>query len=144
MWMIKSFKELSREQLFAILKARVDVFVVEQDCAYPEIDDLDKTAIHLFKIDGFEQVIAYCRLIPTKSEIKLGRVLVGKSYRKSGLGRDLVSYALSYCAKEYTMKPVYAQAQAYLEKFYNSFGFYSTSEVYLEDKIPHIDMIKID
>lgn len=144
MWMVKSFKELSREQLFAILKARVEVFVVEQNCAYPEIDELDKTAIHLFKIDEFGQVMAYCRLIPTASEIKLGRVLVGKNYRQLGLGRDLVHHALGYCAKKYPGKPVYAQAQAYLENFYNSFGFFSTSEVYLEDNIPHIDMIKID
>ncbi|WP_205015650.1 GNAT family N-acetyltransferase [Streptococcus porcinus] len=144
MWMVKSFKELSREQLFAILKVRVEVFVVEQNCAYPEIDELDKTAIHLFKIDEFGQVMAYCRLIPTASEIKLGRVLVGKNYRQLGLGRDLVHHALGYCVKKYPGKPVYAQAQAYLENFYNSFGFFSTSEVYLEDNIPHIDMIKID
>ncbi|MBA2795076.1 GNAT family N-acetyltransferase [Streptococcus porcinus] len=144
MWMIKSFEELSKEQLFAILKARVEVFVVEQDCAYPEIDELDKTAIHLFKIDELGQVMTYCRLIPTTSEIKLGRVLVGKNYRQLGLGRDLINHALDYCTKKYPGKPVYAQAQAYLENFYSSFGFFSTSEVYLEDNIPHIDMIKID
>lgn len=141
MWSIKSFNELSREELFFILKARVDVFVVEQECAYPEIDDLDLEATHIFQMDEMG-IHAYCRVIPTEIMTKIGRVLVTEEFRSSGLGRDLVTVALDYCQKEFPDRPVYAQAQAYLEDFYRSFGFKPTSDVYLEDDIPHIDMMK--
>lgn len=144
MWTIKPFEQVTTDELFKFLKTRVDVFVVEQECPYPEIDDLDLIAIHFFKTDSDGQIMAYCRLIETDKEMKLGRVLVSQEHRKDGLGRELVAKALDYCAKTYPSKPVYAQAQAYLEKFYGSFGFVATSDVYLEDDIPHIDMIKKD
>lgn len=144
MWTIKPFEQVTTDELFKFLKARVDVFVVEQECPYPEIDDLDLLAIHLFKTDSDGQIMAYCRLIETDKEIKLGRVLVSQEHRKDGLGRELVAKALEFCAETYPSKPVYAQAQAYLENFYGSFGFIATSDVYLEDDIPHIDMIKKD
>lgn len=144
MWTIKPFEQVTTDELFKFLKTRVDVFVVEQECPYPEIDDLDLIAIHFFKTDSDGQIMAYCRLIETDKEMKLGRVLVSQEHRKDGLGRELVAKVLDYCAKTYPSKPVYAQAQAYLEKFYGSFGFVATSDVYLEDDIPHIDMIKKD
>lgn len=142
MWTIKDFQELSTEELFDIFKLRVDVFVVEQSCAYPEIDNLDKEAYHLFHKNHKQELDAYCRLIPTDSLIKLGRVLTSKDQRKKGLGRKLVEEALNFCQQRYPDLPVYAQAQAHLQDFYASFGFKTTSEVYLEDDIPHIDMIK--
>lgn len=142
MWLVKSFAELDTNELFTILKERVDVFVVEQECAYPEIDDLDKIAFHLFQKNQNDQIMAYCRIIPTDEIIKIGRVLTAKNYRNSGLGRELVDQAMTFCHKNYPQLPVYAQAQAHLQNFYGSFGFKPTSEVYLEDDIPHIDMIK--
>ncbi|HEK9074447.1 TPA: GNAT family N-acetyltransferase [Streptococcus equi subsp. zooepidemicus] len=141
MWVVKAFDQLTRDELFAIYKERVAVFVVEQQCPYPDIDDLDQKAIHLFKqVDS--ELRAYCRLIPTDNSIKLGRVLVAQKARRTGLGRDLVHQALAYCQQHFPKLPVYAQAQAYLEPFYSSFGFKAVSEIYLEDNIPHIDMIK--
>ncbi|RLV43968.1 GNAT family N-acetyltransferase [Streptococcus iniae] len=142
MWTIKTFQELTTEELFHILKARVDVFVVEQACAYPEIDNLDKDSYHLFHTNNKQQLDAYCRLIPSDKLIKLGRVLTSKTSRKTGLGRQLVEQALGFCLQHYPDLPVYAQAQAHLQNFYASFGFKATSNVYLEDDIPHIDMIK--
>ncbi|MDV5973619.1 GNAT family N-acetyltransferase [Streptococcus canis] len=141
MWILKPFDQLETEELFAIYKERVAVFVVEQACPYPEVDDLDKEALHLFAKDQ-HGITAYCRLIPTKDQLKLGRVLVVKRVRKSGLGRDLIAKALEVAEEYFPDLPVYAQAQAYLEQFYGSFGFKPISEIYLEDDIPHLDMMK--
>ncbi|RRD40952.1 GNAT family N-acetyltransferase [Leptotrichia sp. OH3620_COT-345] len=139
-WICKQFNELTSNELFLIFKERVTVFVVEQNCPYQEIDDNDLIATHIYKInDG--KIVAYCRIIPMKDGIHLGRVLVRESSRKSGIGRELVSEALKIIKKKWGNKPVYAQAQAYLEKFYSSFGFKAVSDVYLEDNIPHLDMI---
>lgn len=141
-WAIKTFEELSRDELFVILKERVAVFVVEQACAYPEIDDVDQESIHIFKQNSSGQLLAYCRIIPTETMMKLGRVLTTEAARGKGLGQELVATAISYCKENYPDLPVYAQAQAYLQDFYGQFGFNATSEVYLEDDIPHIDMMK--
>lgn len=86
MWQIKTFDQLNTLELFYIYRARVDVFVVEQTCAYPEIDETDREALHLFQVNENDQIKAYCRLIPDEDIIKLGRVLVAKSYRGQGLG----------------------------------------------------------
>ncbi|MGP6353804.1 GNAT family N-acetyltransferase [Streptococcus dysgalactiae subsp. equisimilis] len=141
MWTLKPFDQLSTEELFAIYKERVAVFIVEQACPYPEVDELDKEALHLFIKDELG-ITAYCRLIPTKDQLKLGRVLVASRVRKIGLGRDLVAKALEVAENQFPDLPVYAQAQAYLEQFYASFGFKPISEIYLEDDIPHLDMLK--
>lgn len=141
-WSIKAFDQLTRDELFIILKERVAVFVVEQACAYPEIDELDQKSIHIFKQNSSGQLLAYCRIIPTEKMMKLGRVLTTQTVRGKGLGQELVATALSYCQENYPQLPVYAQAQAHLQDFYGQFGFNATSEVYLEDDIPHIDMMK--
>ncbi|EHI70673.1 GNAT family N-acetyltransferase [Streptococcus ictaluri] len=142
MWTIKSFDTLTTEELFSIYKERIAVFVVEQNCPYPDIDDLDLKALHLFQKDDKGNVMAYCRLIVEEDQVKLGRVLVRQDARQAGLGRHLVSTALKICHEKFPNLPVYAQAQAYLQDFYTFFGFQATSEVYLEDDIPHIDMFK--
>ncbi len=141
MFVVKSFQDLSTSEFFEIAKERVAVFVVEQDCPYQEIDDLDPIALHIYKTDQAGKVLAYCRLIPTKETIKLGRVLVNKDQRQTGLGRALVSQALEVCQNQFPEKTIFAQAQTYLQDFYSSFGFKSISEPYLEDNIPHIDML---
>ncbi|MFJ7827409.1 GNAT family N-acetyltransferase [Psychrobacillus sp. NPDC096623] len=140
MWNYIAFEELSALELQRIYKARVDVFVVEQNCPYQEVDDTDLESTHIFKEENNE-LCAYMRVIPTEDNIHIGRVLVARSHRKSGLGRELVARGLEYIETIYPGMPIYAQAQAHLEDFYGSFGFETVSEVYLEDEIPHIDMI---
>ncbi|MCP1661162.1 GNAT family N-acetyltransferase [Neisseria perflava] len=140
-WHIKSFDELTTRELFAILKTRIDVFVVEQNCAYPDADDYDLTALHLFAEEN-GVIAAYCRLIPDGGRLKIGRVLVAGHARSLGLGREVVAYALAYADAHFPEKDVFAQAQLYLQNFYASFGFAPISGEYLEDGIPHIDMLR--
>lgn len=138
---LKTFDQLTTRELHKIYQLRSAIFVVEQACVYQDIDDQDLTAHHLF-LEEEGQLLAYCRLIPTTDLVKLGRVVVAQSARGQGLGRLLVEEALAACASHYPKKPIYAQAQAHLEAFYQSLDFVATSEVYLEDDIPHIDMIR--
>lgn len=138
---VKTFAQLSTSELFRIYHARVAVFVVEQNCPYQEVDETDQEALHIFKEeDG--RVVAYCRLYPKGAQVGLGRVLVAEDYRAKKLGRELVQEALDAAAEHFPNQPIYAQAQAYLQNFYQSFGFEPVSDVYLEDDIPHLDMVK--
>ncbi|TCT20330.1 ElaA protein [Melghiribacillus thermohalophilus] len=142
-WNFKSFEELSKEELYAILKERVDVFVVEQACPYPEIDGYDEQSWHLYYEDQGD-IAAYCRLIPAGvmyDESSIGRVLVKKEYRGSGLAREMMGKAMEIMKNEWTVSRIKLHAQEYLKDFYGSFGFLPVTDVYLEDGIPHIDMI---
>ncbi|KRK69981.1 GNAT family N-acetyltransferase [Lacticaseibacillus nasuensis] len=137
--------ELTAPQLLEIMTARVAVFVVEQDCAYQEADAADRTALHVcLRRDG--RLVAYARLLPHADghHMSLGRVLVVKSARGAGLGRQLVNTCLAALAERFPGQPVKIQAQAYLQDFYASFGFTPVSAVYLEDGIPHLDMVLAD
>lgn len=126
-WIAKSFAQLSTEELFAIYQLRTAVFVVEQQCAYQEVDHWDKSAVHFWQeFDG--KICAYCRIIPQNDGIHIGRVLVA------------VQQALAYCQQHWAAEPVLIQAQTYLQNFYRTFGFQPTSVEYLEDGIPHLDM----
>lgn len=142
-WTYKKWQELERDELFDIYKLRVDVFVVEQDCAYPEIDYNDKLVGHLFAYaDG--QLAAYSRLCPPHTvypEVSIGRVICHSNFRGQGLGRELVKRAVEQLQKDFPGQKIKAQAQEYLEYFYKSFGFKTISESYLEDGIPHVDMV---
>ena len=140
MWKLKTFAELTTSELFAIYQARVAVFVVEQNCPYQEVDTLDLEALHFFKEES-SSIKAYCRLIPTKGTVKLGRVLTAEDCRHQGLGRELVLQVLRFCRDKFPKLPIYIQAQSYLKDFYNSFGFQPISSQYLEDGISHIDML---
>ncbi|OOH88595.1 GNAT family N-acetyltransferase [Pasteurellaceae bacterium 15-036681] len=136
MWQLKTFDQLTTYELFEIYKARVAIFVVEQNCAYPEVDDKDLIATHLFAKQG-EKLTAYCRIIPEQDGIHIGRVLIDEQARGQGLARKLMKTALSHCDKT---QDIYVQAQAHLQDFYSSLGFKPISAVYLEDGIPHLDM----
>ncbi|MBT1018022.1 GNAT family N-acetyltransferase [Canibacter sp. lx-72] len=139
MWSIKKFDELSTDDLFEIYKLRVSVFVVEQECHHQEVDDNDKVCLHGMKwVNG--KLAAYFRLIPKEDGIHLGRVIVAPSFRNRGLGRELVQAALKECQLKFPNATVHAQAQAYLKLFYSSFGFKTTSNIYLMGGIQHIDM----
>ncbi|MBP3039118.1 GNAT family N-acetyltransferase [Bacillaceae bacterium Marseille-Q3522] len=143
-WMIKSFQQLTTNELYTILKERMTVFVVEQKCPYFELDDYDQAAYHLFYQNGNE-IIAYSRIFPHNTiyeEASIGRVLVKKEYRGRHLAKELFTRALDFLENELEAKKIKIQAQQYVEHFYASFGFRAISEVYLEDGIPHVDMIR--
>ncbi|TCT15127.1 ElaA protein [Bibersteinia trehalosi] len=142
-WHAKTFAELSSLDLFEIYYARTAVFVVEQNCAYQEVDYKDLQAVHFFAKNA-KKLTAYCRLIPSDDSVHIGRVLVVKEARSSGLARELVQKAIAYCQEHFPAQPIHAQAQSYLQAFYEGFGFKAVSEVYLEDGIPHLDMVKND
>ena len=140
---IKTFAQLTTEELYEMLQVRTNVFVVEQNCPYPEIDGKDKESYHLFKqIEG--EMAAYLRILPpgvSYEQLSIGRVLVQKNYRGQQLGRELMNEALSFIKQQYGEQTIKIQAQDYLRSFYESFGFEAISDVYLEDNIPHIDML---
>lgn len=139
-WQAKKFDELSTSELFEIYHARTAVFVVEQNCPYQEVDDKDLQAVHFFAKNA-NILTAYCRLIPSDNGVHIGRVLVAKENRGSGLARELVQKAMDYSREHFPMQPIHAQAQSYLQEFYESFGLKAMSCVYLEDGIPHLDMV---
>lgn len=140
-WYVKSFEQLSTMELFKIYQACTQVFVVKQACAYQEVDDKDLIAIHLFA-QYLKGLIAYCRIIPFEKEVYIGRVLVDAQLRRKGLARELMRKALHFCEQQWQGKLVYVQAQLHLQVFYQSLGFRVISEVYLEDGIPHLDMVR--
>ncbi|MFZ7171198.1 GNAT family N-acetyltransferase [Avibacterium avium] len=138
-WNAKTFAELSTAELFAIYQVRTAVFVVEQQCAYQEVDHWDQSAVHFWQeFDG--KICAYCRIIPQTDGIHIGRVLVAQQARGKGLAKELVQQALAYCQQHWATEPVLIQAQTYLQNFYRTLGFQPTSAEYLEDGIPHLDM----
>lgn len=144
-WTCHTFEQLSKEDLYLILMERVNVFVVEQTCPYPEIDHRDQEALHLIaKENGV--IVAYCRIFQNGimyKEASIGRVLVTQAGRKKGYGKLLLIKALEKLS-ELGETSIKIQAQAYLKSFYESFGFKAVSDVYDEDGIPHLDMVKIE
>ncbi|MFT5705993.1 MAG: ElaA protein [Oceanospirillaceae bacterium] len=146
-WHCKSFQELSTLELYAILKARQDVFVIEQVCIYPDFDGLDQKCLHLFATHGDTSDItisAYLRILPPGlqySSASMGRVLTTQSSRGTGVGKVLVQKAIDTIQNEYPQQPIKISAQQYLQVFYSRFGFKAISEIYEEDGIPHIAMI---
>lgn len=142
-WDIKKFDELTVNELYSILKERVDVFVVEQTCPYPECDGKDIKCFHLFAKEN-DEIIAYLRILPpgvSYDETGIGRVLVKDKHRGKGLAIEMMNRAIKFIQEEMKFKKIKISAQQYLIDFYGSFGFKISSEGYLEDGIPHIDMI---
>ncbi|MEN1968412.1 GNAT family N-acetyltransferase [Lentibacillus sp. N15] len=142
-WFKKSFNEIPAKELYQIIKARIDVFVVEQTCPYEELDNCDQDAIHLFLKEN-NNIAAYCRLLPTGTtfpEASIGRVLVVEKYRGEGYAKIMMQQAIDFITGQWKETTIKIQAQTYLETFYGSFGFQQISDVYLEDGIPHFDMI---
>lgn len=152
---IKTFDELTSVDLYHILKARSQVFVVEQHCAYQDMDEVDFDCLHLVAHKD-EALIGYCRIIPPEYNSltsktlgasaaslmpAIGRVLVLPEHRGKGLARKIMTQAIKYCRKKFGKKPVIISAQTYLIKFYESLGFVTEGEVYLEDGLEHITMI---
>ena len=142
-WELKRFDDLTNKELYDALRLRVDIFVVEQTCPYPEIDGKDQESLHLmYKENG--KIVAYARILPPGSsfdEASIGRIIVAESHRGTGLGHELLDQAIKASLAEYN-QPIKIGAQAYLEKYYEAAGFKTVSDVYLEDDIPHIDMLR--
>ncbi len=138
-FIIKDFNNLSLTELYSILKLRVDVFVVEQNCPYPELDGEDKEAVHLFiKEEG--GIVSYLRIITRQEKTRIGRVITHKDHRGKKLSSKLMEEAMEYIKKHFSDKVVTLSAQEHLQHFYGKFGFATVSEMYLEDGIPHVDM----
>jgi len=143
-WHSIPFSELSTQQLYQLLKLRVDVFVVEQNCPYPELDGKDTLAgvEHLLGYADAE-LVACARLLPpgtSYDNMSIGRVATKQSVRGDGLGHQLIKEALTRCEALWPNKTIDIGAQQHLENFYASHGFETISEMYLEDDIPHVDM----
>ena len=139
----KAFNILTINNLFDIYKLRNEVFIVEQNCAYQDVDEKDKVALHVLVKEG-EKLIAYARLLPENVSYKepsIGRVIVSKAYRQKGVGMDLMKFCLLKCEELFKNQLVTISAQSYLVKFYQSLGFKTVGEEYLEDNIPHIKMM---
>jgi ElaA protein len=140
----KTFKQLSTDELYAILQLRSEVFVVEQDCVYQDLDYKDQKALHVL---GFKNqaLVAYTRIFKPNDYFEnasIGRVIVKESERKYRYGYDIMDASIKAIKDYYNETKIKISAQVYLKKFYNNLGFKSIGEEYLEDGIPHIGMIK--
>lgn len=143
-WNTKRFEALSTIEMYSILKLRSEVFVVEQNCVYQDIDGKDMKALHLFGEDD-GKIIAYSRLFNVGDYFEnasIGRVVVAENCRNKNYGHDLMREAISAIETHFQETKITISAQLYLKKFYESHGFVQTSETYLEDDIPHIEMKK--
>ncbi len=141
---IKTFNELSVSELYKILKARIDVFVVEQNCPYPDLDGYDDKAVHLWAEEN-DEVLAYCRIFDKKikyPEASIGRVLTTEKARGKNLGRQLMKFAVQTIENRLETSEIRISAQDYLLNFYQEFGFEDTGKKYLEDDIPHTEMLR--
>lgn len=141
-WKIKPFEALTTNELYDILRLRSEIFVVEQNCVYLDLDGKDKLALHLFgEYEG--KIVAYSRLFKpgiTFENASIGRVVVDANYRDRKWGHDLMREAIARIQLHFGESKITIGAQLYLKKFYESHGFVQTSEMYLEDDIPHIEM----
>ena len=141
---IKTFNELSTQELYAILQLRSEVFVVEQDCVYLDIDGKDQKALHILGYKD-EKLVAYTRIFKAGyyfEETSIGRVLVRFNERKFKYGYTIMEASIAAIKTHYNETLIRISAQSYLRKFYNNLGFKEVGEEYLEDGIPHINMIK--
>lgn len=143
-WHLKAWEELTRDELYELLALRICVFIEEQNCPYQDADGKDKKSLHLFATDEYGVAYACARLVKpgvSYSEWSIGRVATSMLVRKQGLGKELMQRALNYFINELKSPPIRISAQSYLQKFYENFGFVPASEEYLEDNIPHIEML---
>jgi len=142
-WKCKPFDELKPSELYDILRLRNEVFVVEQNCVYQDVDNKDLYALHLMGWSG-EQLVAYTRLLPKDNShpyVSIGRVVTSPNVRGTGLGKELMRKSVDTIYNIWGRQPVRVSAQLYLRTFYESLGFQQTSDIYLEDGIEHIEMI---
>ena len=143
-WLCKPFNNLTNIELYALLRLRSEVFVVEQNCIFLDMDNKDQTCHHLLGYDG-ENLVAAARLLgpnTTYQQISIGRVVSSPAYRGTGAGKALMQQAIVQCYQLFGKSDIKIGAQLYLKTFYESFGFVQTSNVYDEDGIDHVEMVK--
>ncbi len=139
--MVKAFDELTTVQLYEILKARSAVFVVEQNCIYQDLDDVDYRSLHVFECDAEKHVEAYLRLFEKADEpgvVQMGRVLTVR--RGEGLGGAILKEGIQVATERLGAKEIFLEAQVYAIGYYAKEGFSVCSEEFLEDGIPHVQM----
>jgi ElaA protein len=143
---LKNYTDLTLDELYAIMRLRQRVFVLEQKCAFVDCDDLDQQSWHLMCYTEDDTMAAYCRLLPVgyayPGYASIGRVVSEPDLRKGGYGRIIMAGALVRCRELFGEAPLKIGAQLYLKKFYESYGFNAVEEVYIEDDIEHIKMIR--
>ena len=145
-WQVKTFEQLTNNELYDALKLRIDVFVVEQTCYYPDLDDLDRipSTLHLYSYQN-NQMVAYLRILAKDVSypdyISIGRVIIAPEAGAKGYGNQLIQQALAICNQYFPTQDIKISAQEHLEQYYQSHGFKRCSKMYLEDGIPHIGML---
>lgn len=142
---IKRYHELTTDELYALLQLRLEVFIIEQNCIYLDIDGKDQAAYHLLCTDEHNKLIGGLRITDKGiryPEISLGRVLVCKKYRNAKVGKLIVEHALNFIDHQLNENTIRISAQSYLKNFYGHFGFEQCSAEYSEDKLPHMEMVR--
>ncbi|WP_290796065.1 GNAT family N-acetyltransferase [Flavihumibacter sp. UBA7668] len=143
-WQIKSFSEFTVTELYQLLRLRSEVFVVEQQCVFLDMDNKDQHCLHLLGWQN-DLLAASTRLVPpgiSYNEMSIGRVVSSQQVRGTGIGRQLMEESIDACYRQWGKSPIRIGAQQYLEKFYQSLGFETDGEPYIEDGIPHVEMLK--
>ena len=142
-WILKKFDELTPAELYAIMQLRNEVFVVEQNCVYQDADNKDQKCFHFMGLHD-ATLVAYTRIIPKGicyAEASIGRVVTSPKYRGTGAGKALMQLSITATFEQFSCTQIKIGAQLYLKKFYENLGFVQCSPKYLEDNIPHIEML---
>lgn len=143
-WQCKAFDKLSLNELYSLLALRAEVFVVEQDCPYQDLDGKDPQCLHILGTDINGDLLAYARIVPAGlayEQVALGRIVTSPKVRRTGVGKQLMQYGMEQIEEKYGTMPIVMSAQCYLLDFYKSFGFVPQGDEYLEDGIPHMHML---
>lgn len=143
-WSVLHFDDLSVKQLFDVLQLRNQIFIVEQDCPYLDVDEKDPISFHVLGVDRQQKLIATSRILPpgvSYSEVSIGRVAVAIENRGTGIGDELNQVSMKFISDHYGEVPIRLSAQEHLIKYYNKHGFEVVSEPYDEDGIPHVEML---
>ena len=144
-WKIKPFSKLSTEELYQILQIRQEVFIVDQTCYYLDADGYDQQAVHIWA-EKEGEILAYSRVFEPGikyKEASIGRVLTNPNYRKNKLGKILIRFSINTIEARFRTQSIRISAQDYLLHFYSEFGFQDTGKKYLEDDIPHTEMVRV-
>lgn len=143
-WHCNKFEELTLNEFHDIIAERIEVFVIEQECPYQELDGKDKKALHLYATNEKNDILAYARILPqgvSYKEVAIGRVITTQKGRGKGLGHELMKKAMEIIENTFGKVSVRLSAQEHLQQYYGAHGFVKVSEMYLEDNIPHVEML---
>ena len=143
-WQIKHFNELTINEFHDIIALRLRTFVIEQDCNYLDLDGKDKKCYQLICRDGYGKIVATARILPpgvSYEEVAIGRVAIENELRGKGIGHELMNRCVKFAHEEFGVVPIRISAQKHLEDYYGHHGFVSTGKEYLEDDIPHVEML---